>query len=363
MSDSDVAYGPLIPLVASEPSIRNIFEQNKKQSFFSKIPVEIRLLIYEYALCHAQIIWPKQVAPRSNKFSSWAPILDHIEYQGMEDRRKHPEVPPIIQLKKTCRQIFWELEQYQVFYKVNDFAFDHLSDFHAFLGSLTSAKRHALTTIKVRVEVDWIGVDTNEYWLDEPFWHLNEGPKRDSIITLLRDCKSLRNLVLNLGADILILWEDPTVGDVEHQTRGVLEAIEAIARGTASRETVAAEFLWQFPQFRLVLNLPYLSNFDQPWDDAWIRRDIRFNSERVFNIAFKPIRQSGADMSFESQYGWINEKTSYLESILEIDTILQQLKSTRLTTLPTMDELSKAYAETNLDIPGNMRIAAARARD
>ncbi|KAI1142487.1 hypothetical protein F5Y05DRAFT_371196 [Hypoxylon sp. FL0543] len=340
MPDFDITFDPLIPLCPSEPGASRKFEQNQQESvFFRKIPTEVRLLIYEYAVYHEEGIWPQLVSPRSNKYVD---IISH-----------HEEDSPVFQvnlLRRTCRQILWELEKYQVFYRINDFQFDSLQDFHVFLASLTPAKRHALTTIVVVTSFGLVEDNDRISWFHNGYWSLPDGPKRDSIITLLRDCRSLHTIVFDIG--LLVNPSMVTPADKhEFRIRKMLERIKAIIRGDVPPEDVPADFLWRFPQFRLVVNTARLANFHQAWDATRINSVVKFNSSgRVLKTFWVRLDSYEHRELLDRQFGCEN-KTDIFELMLEVNTMLRGLKTAQLSTLPTIEELSDAYAAVDLDVP------------
>ncbi|KAI8964705.1 hypothetical protein F5Y11DRAFT_345158 [Daldinia sp. FL1419] len=161
-----------------------ITRMNQGSCLFKKLPLEIRLAIYEYAVAIDKPVRPKQKAPRSNKFI-WGDYLnDHFSYLSM-DLINVEEPLAIISLSRTCRAIYQELEDHPVFYRVNEFEFRLAKDIHAFLAAIVPKRLEMIRTIRLLTpgpfQEDWSAPRTGSI---------------DHILTLLSRCCDLRKLYL-----------------------------------------------------------------------------------------------------------------------------------------------------------------------
>ncbi|KAH9904167.1 hypothetical protein F4778DRAFT_780847 [Xylariomycetidae sp. FL2044] len=124
---------------------------NQQAPLFKKLPYEVRLMIYEFALTEDEPIWPSQVAETSNKFDScnefaWKRYsqLGRI-YNNERSVRKLQGT----NLERVCRQIRDDLVVTPVFYRVNRFNFYCRAQQHLFLAALTPKKRAMIQQINL----------------------------------------------------------------------------------------------------------------------------------------------------------------------------------------------------------------------
>jgi hypothetical protein len=91
---------------------------------------QVRLMIYEYSVALEESVSPRQLAPRSNKFT-WG----RIDHSAAVLR-----MPLVVSaLVHICRQAYHELRKTPVFYRVNSFKFLFPYDLLAFLAAITPA--------------------------------------------------------------------------------------------------------------------------------------------------------------------------------------------------------------------------------
>ncbi|ORY69958.1 uncharacterized protein BCR38DRAFT_96370 [Pseudomassariella vexata] len=143
-----------------------VTDRNTALSLLLRLPLELRLMIYEYATYAGKPIWPEQVAPGSNKFT-WGenevqPAYNHPGWSMDVKVPKEGDRLVFPKLAIVCRQIYLELETWPVFYRVNQFCFrvpnsglvrsstcvDKIG-LHRFLAALTPARRNMIRHIKV----------------------------------------------------------------------------------------------------------------------------------------------------------------------------------------------------------------------
>ncbi|KAI0853924.1 hypothetical protein F5Y00DRAFT_257224 [Daldinia vernicosa] len=181
----------------------HITQQNHKSPFLS-LPLEIRLMIYEFAVAVNKPVRPRQVTARSNKFV-WDPPLDQFPNRSVLrlEEGKSLVVGP---LSRTCRSIYQELEKTPVFYRVNSFEFYYAPDLHAFLAAILPKRLALIRTIRLipgtrpNLPVESWGAElhprTPNYQRTR-----NRAAEITHILTLLTQCKDLRELSLILQQD------------------------------------------------------------------------------------------------------------------------------------------------------------------
>ncbi|KAI1080172.1 hypothetical protein F5B20DRAFT_116817 [Whalleya microplaca] len=146
-------------------------------------------MIYEYALYVDEPIKPQQITPYSNRFVS----NDTREfYCG----RFLPNQLPIkvASLSRTCREIYEDLDEYPVFYRVNKFWFEDMVALHEFLAAITQRRREMIRTIQLQPPYHLYG----ELSLNGPIKN-RDWKKYDAVTQVLRllcQCDDLRNLTL-----------------------------------------------------------------------------------------------------------------------------------------------------------------------
>ncbi|KAK6216190.1 hypothetical protein LQW54_003764 [Pestalotiopsis sp. IQ-011] len=117
-----------------------------------RIPVEVRLMIYELAVKLDKTIVPRQVADCSNKFT-WGdreqvPVHNHPGNRDYFWESRDSERLAIVSLNLTCKQFYGELRSYPVFYRINRFQFD-VQELVPFLAAITPERRNAIRHIAV----------------------------------------------------------------------------------------------------------------------------------------------------------------------------------------------------------------------
>ncbi|ETS79868.1 hypothetical protein PFICI_07397 [Pestalotiopsis fici W106-1] len=150
------------------------------------IPVDLRLMIYEYAVKLDKAIVPRQVADCSNKFT-WGereqvPVHNHPGNRDYLWESRDNERLAVVSLNLTCKQFYEELRSYPVFYRINRFQFD-LQDLVPFLVAVTPERRNAIRHINV-TQRSSIGTPRARQ-ITTLYKHA---------VTVLRNCSSLRDL-------------------------------------------------------------------------------------------------------------------------------------------------------------------------
>ncbi|KAI0134236.1 hypothetical protein BJ170DRAFT_729473 [Xylariales sp. AK1849] len=201
--------------------------RSNASSPFLKIPLEIRITIYEIAVAVEQPIHPRQVAQRSNKF----------DWRGDEGRRRMHHFIPIeqrkeqvvVQLAYSCRQVYHELESYPVFYRVNKFGFHNSDSLLTFLAAITPERRGMLRSMLTTERIFF-------------------GRSRKAVqnhahaMALLSRCKDLRSFEYSI--DPVYYWHPPQREVVTSYLKSLLAA------ATSSELDV-----WSLPRFHATIVL------------------------------------------------------------------------------------------------------------
>ncbi|KAI1647753.1 uncharacterized protein F4817DRAFT_365195 [Daldinia loculata] len=184
-------------------------ENHHDSPLFKNIPIEIRLIIYEYAVAIDKPVRPRQMAPRSNKFV-WGKTDNDGRSRFTGVVLKSDEEPlVVVSLSRTCRSIYRELEDHPVFYRVNRFEFDFAQDLHTFLAAILPKRLAMIRTIRLITgealnpwAEDWGGqVRPAPHVALQPH---NRPPNNhiNHILTLLSRCDDLRELSLVLHQNV-----------------------------------------------------------------------------------------------------------------------------------------------------------------
>ncbi|KAK6204229.1 hypothetical protein LQW54_008348 [Pestalotiopsis sp. IQ-011] len=157
---------------------------------FLRIPLELRLLIYEYATREEKSIIPKQLAPRSNKFTSGI-----REKSSKDSKQKKMFISDLVQVS---RQIYMELEHNPVFYRVNKFQFYEPALLLDFLVAITPERRAFLRHIVVSFNAWGTGTLLPRLDIYRSRWAVKSTEVIKPLAALLSRCKDLRHLQMRL---------------------------------------------------------------------------------------------------------------------------------------------------------------------
>ncbi|KAK8056616.1 hypothetical protein PG993_001843 [Apiospora rasikravindrae] len=166
-----------------------ITQRNAGSSPLLKLPLEIRIMIYELATHVDGPIRPWQMAAGSNKFF-WGGETMQISNGLTNVRHRDPlENLTVTELARSCRMIYHDLEAKPVFYRANSFHFEGLKALHAFLAAITPARRGSIRRIVIEDK------DPN-YSGRKPWSGRDDSYSR--VMPLLLQCDDLRQLTLRL---------------------------------------------------------------------------------------------------------------------------------------------------------------------
>ncbi|KAH9906183.1 hypothetical protein F4778DRAFT_801449 [Xylariomycetidae sp. FL2044] len=125
----------------------HITRRNDNESIFFKLPPEVRIMIYEFAVAEDEEIWPSQIADRSNKFD-WKEIAaaeSSRSRRGFISRDNsvvgNDCTLTVAHLTRVSQKIYAELEATPVFYRVNRFNFYLPEEQFVFLAAITPQRR------------------------------------------------------------------------------------------------------------------------------------------------------------------------------------------------------------------------------
>ncbi|KAM0808751.1 hypothetical protein AB5N19_09094 [Seiridium cardinale] len=253
----------MAPLLAiDDPAHENFATKtadNARVAFLKKLPLEIRVTIYEYALAEDKPVTPNQATLRSNKFVSQPDST--ANRLGL---RKMPEKHDLFvsRLKIACRQFYFELESYPVFYRVNSFQFSYMKTLLQFLSAITPQRRSFIRHIVFRASID-----------DMPLWfpyqsatarhpsYRSDAELHRHATTMLHQCQDLRSFEVQL-----IVWQahrsDVTLSSL------ITSILDGCIRYANHKEGnhQEGEFsgIWTLPSIRPILKSP----------SSWYREEI-----------------------------------------------------------------------------------------
>ncbi|KAI1471276.1 uncharacterized protein F4812DRAFT_467416 [Daldinia caldariorum] len=131
----DSSNSPFINPDDPDHPLVHISKRNEDESLFLKrLALEVRLMIYEFAVAMDDAVEPVQQAERSNKFFS-------DRFSGTPST--------VVCLGRICRKIYQELENYPVFYRVNKFQFFTSYDMHKFFAAIHPKRLVMIRTIRL----------------------------------------------------------------------------------------------------------------------------------------------------------------------------------------------------------------------
>ncbi|KAK8124715.1 uncharacterized protein PG998_000474 [Apiospora kogelbergensis] len=183
---------PAIAALDAPHPKQTLTQRNAGLSRLLKLPVEVRLLIYELAVQVDELIQPQQIAEGSNKFvwdqSLQLPCRHRVVHFYLRDPIKRLVVT---QLARTCRMIYHELEAKPVFYRLNSFNFFHVATLYRFLAAITPERRRSIRRITIEREEFQPCALRPEVVIA---W--------DNIMPLLQQCHDLQQLQLTLMKEV-----------------------------------------------------------------------------------------------------------------------------------------------------------------
>ena len=282
-----------------------------------RLSLELRLMIYEYAV---QLNWdltPSQLGTRSNKFTHY-----QINYYAKEGRYYTTPMERTLtntQLLRTCKQIHQDLTAYPVFYRINRFVFSRPSSLHRFLAALTSKRRRNIRHILLLD--DRLAPFTPEWENMGVGSHMYDSTTHGPILTLLRDCRELREIKFVIR---VYYWSA--------MIYGVLNLVEGRSAETIPSE---ARSLWHLPGFDMRLEF---EDFSMHLNSGAIVLPERFKHRERYLGYFRKVRLAFLDHQAECR----------------------RLREQNQPLYPTDEEVFDACEAAGLDFPGEFRITQQR---
>ncbi|KAI1417214.1 hypothetical protein F5Y13DRAFT_202736 [Hypoxylon sp. FL1857] len=230
-------------------------KMNERSSLFLKLPAEIRLMIYRYAVREDRPLVPRQLVRHSNKFT-WGPCRTRrVHYPGYGWINLPVERLTAVCLSRTCRLIYADLEYYCPFYQVNRFAFFRFCDLNTYLAAITPRRRQNIWSITL--PMDWRHYPFNWY---RSIWAFNGRTPAlmranyDALLAQLSQCHGLREHELTIELDLTDFdLSEPVLQNtfIEQVLRNAL----AWARDPLVAEAQTGRSIWCLPFFRLRLDI------------------------------------------------------------------------------------------------------------
>lgn len=228
---------------------------------------KLRRKIFEQVVANGQPLYP---AHRSrvggiSKFGSKAPNLWFTPRTNFIDQS-------YAKLVRTCRQIYSEVEETGLFYKINEFAFCNASDAHEFLAALPQKKRDLIRYVRIQYHLrknDGVEWEPSEAQFFKWYQVEDISPTAGHIATLLRSCKGLRTLFVDLEPQcvenvVKSAEKKNPIKDEKEQTVKLFNRLEYEIASADLGPTEDREYeedmllgqLRQFEQFRLAVHFP-----------------------------------------------------------------------------------------------------------
>ncbi|KAK7965112.1 hypothetical protein PG988_010116 [Apiospora saccharicola] len=148
---------PAISALDAPHPKKDVTQRNSGVSPFLRLPLELRIMIYEFAVYVDEPIRTQQAAKGSNKFV-WGNEVQRIHrgpiYFAFLASYKNLTAT---ELARTCRMVYHDLEAQPVFYRVNDFHLRGLIDLQRFLAAITPARRSSIRQLVVGFKNSYYG--------------------------------------------------------------------------------------------------------------------------------------------------------------------------------------------------------------
>ncbi|KAI1766120.1 hypothetical protein GGR53DRAFT_529069 [Hypoxylon sp. FL1150] len=163
---------------------------NSESSLFKKLPIDVRLQIWELAVYIPLTISPYQKGSGSNKFTRGNRHMDGLFSDDYHEHKKMG-TPTAVLLAQTCRHIYAELEAFAPFYKVNHFAFRSGNNLQCYLSAITTRRRQAIRHIELRSR-SWYG-RRGDFSLHQLRFFKDRKVQNDEVLALLTQCEGLKS--------------------------------------------------------------------------------------------------------------------------------------------------------------------------
>ncbi|KAK8026843.1 hypothetical protein PG991_003899 [Apiospora marii] len=223
---------PVIAALDAPHPKQDVTQRNAGASLLLKIPLETRLMIYEFAVAVDRPITPIQMGKGSNKFARasnyWGAALPSSNLT-------------VTDLARTCRMVYHDLEAKPVFYRTNSFHFKEIGPLHSFLAAITPERRSSIRQIEATKSGHIY--EYNDYG----FSGWNDFGK---VMPLLLQCHDLRQLSIRIT-------NNDVSDDPSHLTRrvgGSLDRCLGLMTETPYDDTNS---IINAPGFQLILDLKF----------------------------------------------------------------------------------------------------------
>ena len=198
--------------------------------------LQIRRMIFSYAVCTDKPVIPQRLGPGSNKFR---PMKTMRQSYGPVQYFPLKEPLTVSQLNQTCRRIYSDLVEFLDFYSNNEFQFANITALVLFLVAITPTRRRTICYITV--------------YEDSVYEDGDSHPSRfKCLIPLLCQCTSLRRL---LCMDLTLKIRDP----INYTTSYRIAWIKHHLRKKLNKFQSTTENSWalcNLPHFQLSVTIP-----------------------------------------------------------------------------------------------------------
>ncbi|KAI1454756.1 hypothetical protein F4805DRAFT_477268 [Annulohypoxylon moriforme] len=298
------------------------------ESHFLRLPLEVRIMIYEYVLAVGKPVRPTQVTTRSNKFvwGRHGKAMNYNIYPNRVTARNLEDcLLDVVSLEQVCRKTYHDLQVTPVFYKVNTFHFDFAEDLHLFLAAITPKRRESIRYLELSTRGVWDYLDVCR--VSFPGWTFeftDRPPHKTStlILTLLSQCKDLKEFDLILKREM---------------TPENLMAISTIPLDTPS-----------------------------PWNLPFLRAKVELLPQEYYTfgqsdkISRRVLRQLAPYGDWEIHRRWFMEFNSKMVVRRKQAEANENERPQWLTDLHTKELIEEAVAAANIDFPGEIRVSQNR---
>ncbi|KAK7951782.1 uncharacterized protein PG986_007510 [Apiospora aurea] len=217
-----------------------VTQRNAGSSPLLKLPLEIRIMIYELATHVDRPIQPWQMATGSNKFFWGGKSMQTRNGLYNVPSQRPMENLTVTELARSCRVVYHDLEAKPVFYRTNSFQFGGVEVLHTFLAAITPARRGSIRRITIE--------DKGPNYSDRKTWLARDG-RYGRVMPLLLQCNDLRQLTLRLVPNYKHHWRyynTELVEIVRYELNAVLQWL------SESPYTTDAHSLMDLPSLQIV---------------------------------------------------------------------------------------------------------------
>ncbi|KXJ97741.1 hypothetical protein Micbo1qcDRAFT_211999 [Microdochium bolleyi] len=260
--------------------------------FLNKLPPEIRLMVYCFAVVEDSDIVPRQVTEHSYKFcwGEYEPLSYRDASGGWStDRSPCGSRLTISSIMRTCFSISKDLEGSTIFYRANNFRFYNASDLHRFLAAITMQQRNSLERITIEERGGGCSV-----------FHLYRSPEihlySHDVTILLSQCEKLRDI--KVIADVRTTNYYHAMTGQGTYVKNQIERITTFLR-LADRETPS---IIDFPQARVFIRISPTLCLDTSVASVRTVTDKAYHSDLIIGMSRADVSPVLHDREFRTRF-------------------------------------------------------------